>query len=242
MKKLLLILFLPVLALHADSFEETFASAQSAYDDARYAEAVLQYETLLSNGVNNAEVHYNLANALFKDNDLPNAVIHYRKAWYQRPRDPDIQANLHFAVNATGAVQTSPRFINRFFRMLSLSEWLMAAIAGYIALTALLALAQWITPARRLILKLCLLPVALVLLATAGWYHWHRFKTNPEWVVVKTGGTALFGPVEGSTAHYKVPLGALVQQKSIDPKGWVEIQYDQKNGWIKEEYIEIVSP
>lgn len=239
---LVILLLLPLLSLRAGSLEETFRNAQAAYDDSRYAEAVMLYEELLSSGASNVEVHYNLANALFKDSDLPDAIIHYRKAWYQNPRDPDIQANLHFALNATGAAEPAPGIIKRVLQLLSLSEWLMAAIAGYLLLTVLLAMAQWIKPARRLILKLCLAPILLILLASAGWHQWHSFRTNPEWVVVKNGGTALFGPVEGSTAHYKLPLGALVQQKSIDPKGWVEIRYDHKNGWIKAEYIKTVSP
>lgn len=239
---LIILLLIPAISLRAGTLEETFLHAQAAYDDGRYAEAVLLYENMLSNGVSNAEVHYNLANALFKDSDLPNAVIHYRKAWYQNPRDPDIQANLHFALNATGSADPAPGMITRILQRLSLSEWLMAAIAGYLLLTILLAAAQWMKTARRFILKLCLVPIAMILLSAAGWHQWHRLRAFPEWVVIKSGGTALFGPVEGSTAHYKLPLGALVQQKSIDPKGWVEIQYDHKNGWIKKEYIESVSP
>jgi tetratricopeptide (TPR) repeat protein len=234
--------FLSTFPANAEPLEAQFRNAQEAYDDGRHAEAVLIYQDMVSNGVSNAEVHYNLANALFKDNDLPNAIMHYRKAWYQRPRDPDIQANFHFAMNASGAAELEIGFIKRTLQTLSLSEWLMAAIAGYVILTILLGMAQWIKPARRLLLKLSLVPILLILLSSAGWYQWYNLQLNPEWVVVKSGGTALFGPVEGSTAHYKLPLGALVQQKSTDHKGWVEIQYDKKTGWIKEEYIELVSP
>ena len=216
--------------------------AQAAYDEGRYAEASMLYEELLGKGVGNMEVRYNLANAYFKNGDLPQAVWHYRKAGYAAPRDPDIQANLHFALNAAGAAEPAPGFIAKTLATLSQDEWIVVAIGGYIAFTLLLILGRLVRPARRAMAKLGLLPAALILVAAAGWWQGQQLQANPEWVVVKSGATALFGPVEGSTAHYKVPLAALVRQRSTDSKGWVEIEYDGKNGWLEDEYIQRISP
>ncbi len=222
--------------------EQTFSAAQTAYDDGRYAEASLLYEELLSNGVSNVEVQYNLANAYFKNAQLPEAIWHYRKAWYAAPRDPDIRANMHFALNATGAVEPTPGPLEKTFSMLSQNEWIRVAISAYLLFTLLLILGLFIRPAKRTMGKLSLLPAALILVAIGGWWHWQQFKSNPEAVVVRANATALFGPVEGSTAHYKLPLGALVRQRGTNAKGWVEIEYDEKNGWLKVEYIHRVSP
>jgi tetratricopeptide (TPR) repeat protein len=221
---------------------ETFLMAQAAYDDGRYAEASMLYEKLLSNGIANVEIQYNIANAYFKNSELPQAVWHYRKAWYAAPRDPDIRANMHFALNAAGAVEPSPSFIEKTFFVLSQNEWIQAAIAAYVIFTLLLIMGMLIRPAKRMMVKLSLIPAILILMAAGGWWHWQQMKILPESVVIKSGATALFGPVEGSTAHYKVPLAALVRQRSNDSKGWVEIEYDGKNGWLKAEYIQRVSP
>lgn len=221
---------------------ELFLLAQAAYDDERYAEASSIYGQLASNGVDNVELHYNLANAHFKNGNLPEAVLHYRKAWYQAPRDPDIRANLHFALNAAGAAESPPAFLERFFHILSQNGWIMAAASGYLALVLLLILGMLIRPAKRTLVKLSLLPAVLILLSAGGWRHWRQLESNPEWVVVKSGATALYGPIEGTTAHYKVPLAALVQQHGSDSKGWIEIEYDGKKGWLKERYIKSVSP
>lgn len=243
MKRLisLAIMLLAVTRLSAGD-DDSFFKAQSAYDDGRYAEAVLLYNKLLDEGIRNSEVHYNLANAYFKENDLPDAVRHYRKAWYDAPRDPDIRANLHFALNAAGAVEASPSFFERILQSLSLSEWLMIAVGSYLLLTMLLVTALLVPAGKRNALKFCLLPIALILLSSAGWWHWHKLNVNPEWVVVQTEATALFGPVEGSTAHYKLPLAALVRQLHSDSKGWVEVEYDGKRGWLRMDYISRVSP
>ncbi|MEE9367308.1 MAG: hypothetical protein V3V05_00435 [Pontiella sp.] len=231
-----------IVPLSSIASEEVFLKAQAAYDDGRYAEAALLYTTLLDEGISNAEVHYNLANACFKDRDLPTAVWHYRKAWYEMPRDPDIRANLHFALNAAGAIESAPGFIERCLSAISLSEWILLAIAGYILLTVLLLAALLLKPARRNLLKLGLLPATILLIAAAGWRNWHQMRENPEGVVVRTEATALFGPVEGSTAHFKIPLAALVRQSNTDSKGWIEVEYDGKQGWLKSEYISRLSP
>lgn len=222
---------------------QLFLSAQAAYDNGRFAEAASLYRGLASNGIDNVELHYNLANALFKNGDLPQAVLHYRMAWYKAPHDPDIRANLHFALNAAGAADPVSSLFARLFSALSQGKWILWATGGYVACTLLLLLGRLIRPARRALVKASLIPAAVVLLAAGGWHAWQQMLvTRPEWVVVKSGATALFGPVEGSTAHYKIPLGALVRQRDVDPKGWLEIEYDGKKGWLEKDYAQRVYP
>lgn len=236
-------------ALSSPAFDEEevsksalFLEAQAAYDGGFYAEASVLYEKLLDSDVKNLEVEYNLANAYFKNGTLSDAILHYRRAEYSAPRDPDIRANLHFALHAAGAIEPVPSWVEKFLKTLSQHEWIMTAIGAYIIFTLLLILGMLIRPAKRTLAKLSLLPAAVILISAGGWWQWQQLGTHPEWVVVQSGATALFGPIEGSTAHYKVPLAALVRQRSADAKGWVEIQYDGKNGWVKDEYIQRVSP
>lgn len=226
----------------ASSTEDLFGRAQAAYDDGRYGEAAMLYEKIIESGINNPEVHYNLGNACFKNNELPNAAIHYRKASYDLPRDPDIKANLGFALNAAGAIAPQPTFIQRFLGALTSSEWVLIATAGYLLSCTILLVMLFVRASRRLLVKVLLFPAAMILLAFFGWRNWKQLELYPEWVVTKTEATALFGPVEGSTAHFKLPLAALVKQKASDNKGWVEIEYDGKQGWLKQDYISRVSP
>lgn len=230
------------IASNASATEDLFMKAQAAYDDGRYAEAVMLYDRMVDNGIENVEVHYNLANASFKDGDLPKAVWHYRKAWYTAPRDPDIRANLHFALNAAGAVDPITGLPGRIFSTLSAPEWIAAAIAAYLWLTFMLILAVLWRSMRASLLKLSLIPAVLLLFALAGWRHWNQFEKYPEAVIVKTGTTALYGPVAGMTAHFDVPFAALVRQRGSDPKGWIEIEYDGKTGWIKTSNMLILYP
>lgn len=242
MKMLYTLLTACCLSLPSYAQNDLFERAQSAYDGGRYGEAASLYERMLSNGVANAEVHYNLANACFKNHELPNAVLHYRRAAYDLPRDPDIAANLHFAMNAAGAIEPTPSFIERSLSTFSKNEWLMIGTGGYLLLSLLLLLLLFMKPQRRLLFRLLALPIAVLALSYFGWRYWFLLNKNPEWVVTRTEATTLFSPIEGSTAHFKLPLGALVRQTSTDSKGWIEVEYDRKQGWIKQEYIRRVSP
>ncbi len=231
-----------VTAYNAVAFEGLFDKAQAAYDDGRYAEAVILYDSMASNGVANIEVIYNLANAYLKDRDLPNAVRYYRTAWYRAPRDPDIRANLHYALSVAGAVEPAQQMPGRIFSTLSADEWIVSIISAYLLLVLLLIMSLLMRSLRLPLLKASLVPVALLLFAWAGWRYWSQFGIAPEAVVVQSGTTALYGPIEGSTAHFDVPLAALVRQRGSDLKGWCEIEYDGKTGWIKKGNIVLLSP
>ena len=243
MTRFLLILGLLLLSGRgASAFDAEFDQAQAAYDSGRYAEAVQIYQNMLSNGVDNAEVYYNLANASFRDGDLPQAVWNYRKAWYSAPRDPDIRDNLHYALNAAGAVESQYPPFRRVLMSFSSGEWIRIAAGSYVVLSIFILLAMLIRGARAVLARLCLLPLGVLVIALGGWWTWRALRNQPEGVIATSGITALYGPVAGTMPHYKLPAGALVRQSGTDPKGWVEIEYDGKKGWINQSGILILSP
>ena len=235
------LLFLGLTALAYAGPEENFVQAKAAYDKGNYAEASLLYERLLSNGVSNVEVEYNLGNAYFKSGDLPLAVLHYRRAWYDAPRDPDIAANLHFALSAAGAAEPDLGVGGEVFFALSEKEWIEVGLIAYLIFMLLLALMLLRPAFRPLLLKIAVLPVALLLLAGGGWWSWQQMLRSPEWVVVRSGATTSFSPVEKSTAHYKLPLAAIVRQHARETD-WVEVEYDGETGWVKKEYLKPIRP
>lgn len=73
-----------------------FQQAHTAYRASDFNQAAFLYEKLLGEGVRQADIHYNLGNAYFKQKKIGAAILEYEKAKKESPRNADIRANLNF--------------------------------------------------------------------------------------------------------------------------------------------------
>ena len=80
-----------------------FEKAKQAYDAGKMDESIRLYEEIAGRGYRSPELSFNLGNAYFRQGKTALAVLQYRSAWRQAPRDPDIAANLQFALQTAGA-------------------------------------------------------------------------------------------------------------------------------------------
>lgn len=71
--------------------------ANEAYDKGDYERATQLYSGLIEDGVNSAELHYNLGNAYFKSGKIGMAIGHYRKAIRLNPSLTQSEENLRYA-------------------------------------------------------------------------------------------------------------------------------------------------
>jgi tetratricopeptide (TPR) repeat protein len=116
------------------------------YASKDYAGAARAYEQALRAGPN-ADVCYNLGNALFKSGRIGPAIVQYRRARYLRPRDAEIGRNLAFARSYRvdrAPVTAGPlaRGLDRAFHLLSRRE--AALLAAALLAFAALSLSIWI--------------------------------------------------------------------------------------------------
>ena len=96
----------------AQEAEPTFASANSAYQQGRYAEAAGQLEQLAALKGWSAPLLYDWANAQARQGALGAALLGYRRAALLSPRDPDITANLAHAYVATNRKAEAVELLN----------------------------------------------------------------------------------------------------------------------------------
>ncbi len=82
------------------------ASAQScpgievgikAYNEGDFERAVDEWRSCVDNGIQDADLYYNLGNAYFRSAKLGFAIFYYKSALRLRPNDADIQHNLTYA-------------------------------------------------------------------------------------------------------------------------------------------------
>ena len=81
--------------------QEVWQEGNSLYNDGKFIEAILKYESILEDGVHSAELYFNLGNAHYKLNNIAPSIYYYEKALDLAPNDPEIQQNIAFARNMT---------------------------------------------------------------------------------------------------------------------------------------------
>lgn len=99
MKKFLIILSLLLSSLL--SFAENRAQqAEQLYAAGKYTEAVSVYDTILSGGMESADLFYNLGNCYYKLGENTKAIINYERSLLLNPRDLMARYNLKMAQQA----------------------------------------------------------------------------------------------------------------------------------------------
>jgi len=78
-----------------------FQEGISAYRNQEFELAEGYFRALISDGLQNGELYYNLANSQFRQGMLGFSMAHYLKAQEFMPRDGDLSHNLRFARKQT---------------------------------------------------------------------------------------------------------------------------------------------
>ncbi len=117
---------------------EMLEEANSAYVEGDFEEAARLWEALIEAGHPTGDLYYNLGNALYRQGEVPRAVLAWRRARVLSPRDGDIDANLDRARRLVEDRLETNGEPGLFFwqAMLSTSEqgWLAAALVGLLGL------------------------------------------------------------------------------------------------------------
>ena len=83
--------------LSAQTTEQLWNDANTAYINGQYAEAVRGYETILGQGMESAKLYLNLGNAYYKQGLIGKAILEYNRALRLSPADEDVRYNLAIA-------------------------------------------------------------------------------------------------------------------------------------------------
>lgn len=79
------------------SMEGVLRLATESYESGSYEMALTYYHQLLQSGADNGLLYYNIANCYFRLAQPGRAVLNYRRALLDLPRDRELQANLALA-------------------------------------------------------------------------------------------------------------------------------------------------
>ncbi|MBI5010906.1 MAG: SH3 domain-containing protein [Bacteroidia bacterium] len=135
---LLLLAFLATGLFAQDSKNDKFNQGVSSYSSANYQEAVNKWLDLYNTGYRSATLNYNIANAYFKLQNIPAAVLFYERAYLLDPADEDINYNLQIArTMIVDRFQEIPElFFVRWYNVISLlissNAWALLSLSAFL--------------------------------------------------------------------------------------------------------------
>ena len=213
-----------------------FDSANRLYEKGDYAGAATAYDQITRSGQASPALYFNLGNSYFKNNQLGRAIAAYSQAEALAPRDPDIRANLKFALDAIPGNNTRSTAIDRALNLLTLNErGIATAIAVWICFGAL-ALAQ-LRPSLKTSLQTLVVASAIFAIAFGAWYAQGLIERATDRKIVVTAPTAVvrFGPLEESQVSFNVRDGVVLQLIGKKDK-WIQVaDASNRSGWVLED-------
>ena len=228
------------------SAEKSWDAANKAYQEADYKRAETLYRAILEQGLHSAKLYYNLANTLFKQEKLGEAILYYNKALRLSPADEDVRHNLEYAENSTkDSLEQIPEFflfawIRAVRNLMSCDGWtIFSLVILVIGLAAALfyLLAQRIST-RKAGFYVMVLAALLFLVATLfANYERKAIVNHNEAIVMSSAVSVKSSPDRAATELFVLHEGTKL---SIGERmdGWVEVRIaDGRKGWIESSRI-----
>ena len=228
---------------------DAFDTANQAYEQKQYNQAIKAYHKILESGYHSAGVYFNLGNAYYKDEQLGSAILYFERALKLSPNDDDIHYNLSLARGQLkdDIVTLPPFFLTRWWvaiRSLGSSKvWSIWSIVF-----AWLGIAGWLLwlfgPNRKRRKQGFLIGMVLILLCISTGllaYSQASFERNSKMGIILVSEVALqTAPDTDSKALLQLHEGSRVY--ILDRIGtWYKVQLDNgEKGWLPEASFEQV--
>mgnify|MGYP001159974192 CR=1 FL=1 len=136
MKKILLLIYLisSGFLFSQSENEEYFNLGIELYNNGNYNEAIIKFKEIIEKGEHSENLYFNLGNAYYKVNDIPNSIFYYEKALKLNPKNKDVLNNLAFSKNMLiDNIENLPQnqvseFLNSISETLNVNQWLTLGI------------------------------------------------------------------------------------------------------------------
>lgn len=246
MKKLFYLFLFITASVSATDVSNPFVDGNIQYNDGKYEAAITSYESVLANGLQSAELYFNLGNCYYKLHKVAPAIYNYEKALQLNPNDEEIKTNLDFARKMTiDDIKIIPKvgfnkLIEDFTSSYYYDTWAwIAVVFGFVFLGFFIGYYFSATAFKKRIYftGMFLILVGIVISVSSGIYEKNRIS-NDKPAIVFAENTSLKGePKSSSTETILLHEGTKVYVlESI--ANWKKVQLtDETTGWIQEDAI-----
>jgi len=226
---------------------DVWAQANQAYQEERFQEAVELYESILADGVQNGNIHFNLGNAYFKTQQLGKAVLHYYKARKFSPGDEDIANNLALAAESRvdPIIDEEDEAFSRGFD--AVAHTLNYKAVFYLSLVmlcmgGLASLGMILKPQTGKWIGYVMVTGSVVglLLMAAAFLQYHQITRTDMAVIIAKEVNVLSGPSSKEPISFTIHEG--ISCRVLDEnEGWCRIRLANGfNGWMRRSDLEVI--
>jgi tetratricopeptide (TPR) repeat protein len=133
-------------AISQETIAVKFNRGITEFTSGKYEEALQIWTDIYKTGYRSSNLDYNIGNAYFKLNNIPNAILFYERAYLLSPADEDINYNLQISRTLiVDKFQEIPelffvRWYNFMSLILSTNSWAKISIVSFIFCLLLLSL------------------------------------------------------------------------------------------------------
>lgn len=235
-----------IAAAQLDSLQAIFDQANAAYTEENYTLANEKYQALIAKGVISDDVHYNLGNSYFKQNNIPQAVLHFEKALKINPSHEDAEHNLTIANEKTiDKIERMPdlfiyRWWKSIYKFFYIDQW--AKLAVMLFFIALIAFVVYLYFSSLLLKKIGFYSFVIALffaLASCLMAVQQKRQLNSvaHGIITIPTVNILSAPSIGSSQLFVLHEGSKVKINNR-VKNWIEIQLPNGNkGWLNQEAV-----
>ncbi len=214
--------------------EAAFDAANKLYDQGKFSAAADAYMQMVREGNAPVAVYFNLGNALFKAGERGRAIAAYRIVEASTPRDPDLRANLSFALAQVHGPTIKEPIYASWIRRVNLNEWAFATSIGFWITIILLAVGYLRPQLKKAMMRYAMAAGALTLCAAVclGFSVYQAGNVHRA-IVISQEAAVRRGPLDEAETVFTVYDGA--ELRVLDVKGeWAQVAAGPgKSGWIK---------
>ena len=245
---LCLLLAMPFVSVAQEAAVHTKQSGDDAYTDARFADAIEIYESVIAEQGGSLQLYYNLGNAYYRSNQPGKAILNYERALRYDANDEDTKANLEYVQSKIvdkipeDEVPFYSEWANRFYALFSKDIWAVIGVASFAIMLAMLLLYFFKGNVRRPALIIATLSFAVTVLSNVAAYNLSAAgKEIPQGVILDEMVVVKSSPESSGTELTKIHEGLKVVIIDDALADWVKIEANNGNrvvGWIKSKSIE----
>jgi tetratricopeptide (TPR) repeat protein len=233
--------------IDAETARELFLEGNALYAEGAYEEAAARYERITQGGFENADVHYNLANARYKSGQTARAVLGYERALLLDPSHDDARSNLAFVRSQLADRQgpaggeTSP-FLEGLVRAADIGTLTVATSLFYFLLVAgaIVGVLRRVFPPW-LVRSIVVLVVLTALSASALGFRLYGRATDRGAIVTAADVAVRTGPGEDFVLEFRLHEGTKVRlMESRDDWSRISVRGTDLEGWLPSSTVEAI--